>query len=185
MRRSALYALLILSAATMATTSAHAQQTPNRLSQFLHASIGLDDKQLAAMERGEIVVKALDTRDKRDVALFGVVTTSVVHEVYERRLRDFQSWLPRPSRARYGIFSDPPTLQDTRTLTLDPRGLEELKDCRPRACDVKLPAVEMQTARCWRCGSTERHHPVSPPAVGGVCSGVSRAWRLEPDGVRG
>ena len=44
--------------------------TPPRLTQFLQQSIGFDAAQLGTVERGEPVVKVLDTRDRRDVALF-------------------------------------------------------------------------------------------------------------------
>ncbi|MEP6621272.1 MAG: hypothetical protein ABJE47_18245 [bacterium] len=142
-RHPFLTAALLLTAAS----SAFGQNTPSRLVQFLHDNIGLGDKQLAAMERGEIVVKALDTRDKRDVAIFAIVTTSVSRDAYTQRLRDFQSWLPRPSRTHYGVFSDPPVAQDVRSLVLDARGIDELKNCQPHACDVKLPATEMQKFR--------------------------------------
>src|SRR3979490_2538021 len=48
---------------------------PPQLTEFLQRSIGFDAQQLAAVERGEPVVKVLDTRDRRDVAVFGVITT--------------------------------------------------------------------------------------------------------------
>ena len=51
-----------------------AAQRPAQLTQFLEQSIRLDATQLEAIERGEPVVKVLDTRDRRDVALFGIIT---------------------------------------------------------------------------------------------------------------
>src|SRR5438445_785899 len=43
--------------------------TPPRLTQFLQQSIGFDAAQLATIERGEPVVKVLDTRGRGDSAM--------------------------------------------------------------------------------------------------------------------
>src|SRR5437762_4519392 len=51
-------------------------QAPAQLVTFLRQSIGLDSAQLALVERGEGVVKVLDTRDRRDVAVFGIITAT-------------------------------------------------------------------------------------------------------------
>src|SRR5439155_269577 len=72
--------------------------TPPRLTQFLQQSIGFDAAQLATIERGEPVVKVLDTRDRRDVALFGIITAPVARDQYVRALRDFPTSLRTPSR---------------------------------------------------------------------------------------
>jgi len=50
---------------------------PPQLTTFLQQSIGFDARQLAAVERGEPVVKVLETRDRRDVALFGIITSAL------------------------------------------------------------------------------------------------------------
>ena len=133
--------------ASRRTSSLGAQQSPQRLSHFLQETLGLDAKELAALDRGEPVLQTLPTLDRRDVAVFGVIATAVSRETYTQRLRDVQSWLPRPSRTHYGVFSDPPSGSDVRTLTLDPRGIDDLRKCQPHECDIKLPAVEMQKFR--------------------------------------
>src|SRR4029077_16268206 len=67
------------------------QQTPAGLLRFLRQSIGLDSAQLAAVERGTAVVKVLDTKNQRDVAVFGIITADVPRQRYVARLQDFQS----------------------------------------------------------------------------------------------
>jgi hypothetical protein len=124
-----------------------AQQTPAALLRFLRQSIGLDTAQLAAVERGGAVVKVLDTKNKRDVAVFGIITADVPRPVYIGRLRDFQSSLRTPTRTRFGIFSDPATAADVQTLVVDQDDVSELQDCRPDACKIKLPATEMKRLR--------------------------------------
>jgi len=119
-------------------------EPPAALARFLQQSIGLDAAQLSAMERGEAVVKVLDTRDRRDVALFGIVTADVTREAYVRRIRDFQSSLRTATRARFGIFSNPPTAADVAAVTIAERDVKDMRDCRPGDCVVKLPATDMQ-----------------------------------------
>ena len=53
---------------------AAAQEPPPR--PFLRKVIQLDDAQLAAIERGEVVTKLLPATDKSEVAAFGVVKTA-------------------------------------------------------------------------------------------------------------
>ncbi len=130
-----------------ATRPACAQQTPAVLVQFLRQSIGFDSTQLAAVERGEVVVKVLDTQNKRDVAVFGIITSAVPRESYLGRLQDFPNSLRAPTRTRFGIFSDPATPADIQLLTIAPDDVADLKRCRPGDCKIKLPATEMQRIR--------------------------------------
>jgi len=130
-----------------AAAPGYGQQLPAPLARFLQHSIGLDSTQVAVVERGAAVVKVLDTENKRDVAVFGIITADVPREVYVQRLRDFRSSLRRPTRVRFGIFSDPPTAADVQGLIVDIPDLSEVRDCRPGDCKIKLPATEMKRLR--------------------------------------
>jgi len=123
------------------------QQTPGPLARFLRQSIGLDTAQVAAVERGAAVVKVLDTKNQRDVAVFGIVTIDVPRATYIGHLQDFPSSLRTPTRARFGIFSDPANAEDVRGLVLDRDDVSELKDCHPNDCKIKLAATEMKRLR--------------------------------------
>ena len=132
-----------------ATTGAslHAQEPPPRLATFLRQRIGVDSAQLAAVERGEAVVKVLDTPNKRDVAVFGIIWADVPREFYTTRLQDFKESLKTPTRPRFGIFHDPATPRDVEAMTVNRQDLAGLKDCRPGDCNIKLPATEMERFR--------------------------------------
>ena len=119
-------------------------QRPAQLTQFLQRSIGFTDEQLAAVERGEPVVTVLETRDHRDVALFGIVTTPAPREQYVRALRDFPTSLRTPNRTQLGIFSDPATESDVAAVTINSRDVADMKNCKPGDCVVKLPATDMR-----------------------------------------
>src|SRR3989475_12605112 len=85
----------------------HAQQPPARLATFLQQHIGLDSARIASIERGDVIVKVLDTQNKRDVAVFGIITVDVPRTLYVTRLQDFPNSLRAPTRPHFGIFSTP------------------------------------------------------------------------------
>jgi hypothetical protein len=123
------------------------QAAPPQLVRFLRQSIGLDSAQLVLVERGEAVVKVLETRDRRDIAVFGIITADVSREAYAAQLRDFPSSLRTPSRSSFGIFSNPASAADVAAVTISSRDVSDMKDCRPGDCVVKLPAADMQRIR--------------------------------------
>lgn len=123
---------------------AAAPQRPPQLTQFLQQSIGFTDEQLATVERGEAVVKVLDARDRRDVVVFGIITSPQPREAYVRALRNFATSLRTPNRTQLGIFSNPATASDVAAVVINSRDVAEIKNCKPGDCVVKLPAADMQ-----------------------------------------
>lgn len=123
--------------------AAQSQQPPPTLAQFLRESIGLDAAQLALIERGDAVVKVIDTQNPRDVAIFGIATLNMSRDSYVRRLGDFEHSLRSPARAKLGLFSDPATPADVQAVALERQDADDLRKCRPGKCDFKLPATEM------------------------------------------
>lgn len=120
---------------------------PPQLTQFLQQSIGLDAAQLAAVERGEPVAKVLEARDRRDVALFGIITVPVPRDAYVRAIHEFPTSLRTPNRTQLGIFSNPATASDVAAVTINSRDAAEMKDCKPGDCVVKLPTADMRRIR--------------------------------------
>lgn len=146
--RAALYVgVALVSCTTTGAAPVQAQQAPAKLTQFLSQSIGLDSAQLIAVESGKPVVKVLETQNKRDVAVFGIITADVPRAFYVVRMRDFQNSLRAPTRNRFGIFSNPATLADVQDVTIDSEDVADVRRCRPGDCKIKMPATEMQRIR--------------------------------------
>ena len=145
---------LVLTGLLAIAMPARAQQPPQALAEFLRQTVGLEAAQLAAVERGEPVVKVLETLNKRDVAVLGIVAADASRESYVKRLRDFRTSLRTPSRSSLGLFSDPAIPADVQALSLDERDADDLRKCQPGKCDFKLPATEMQRMRERASGST-------------------------------
>src|SRR5919197_3838958 len=121
-----------------------APQRPAQLTQFLQENIGLDAPQLAAVERGEAVVRVLETRGRRDIALFGIIMVPRGREEYVRALRNFPTSLRTPNRTQLGIFSNPAAESDVAAVVINSRDVAEIKSCKPGDCVVKLPAADMR-----------------------------------------
>jgi hypothetical protein len=100
----------------------------------------------AKIRTGSAVVEVLPARD-RELAVVGVVRAGIdSHRLlsWMRRVEDLQrsTYIPLARR-----FSDPPTIDDVRELTLDDQDLDDLRECRPGACGVKLSAPEIVEIR--------------------------------------
>jgi hypothetical protein len=143
---TALY-LALTTGAAIAAVPVLGQQPPPRVAQFLHESIGLDSTQFPAVENGKAVVKLLDTRDTREVAVFGIIAVDRPRPLYIARVRDVEKWLRTPDRRRFGVFGDPATAAEVQDLTMDSNDVAALKSCHPGDCKVKLPATEMRRIR--------------------------------------
>jgi hypothetical protein len=123
---------LALALATAARGSA--QAPPPSLRDFLARDGVLSAAQIAAVERGDVVVKTLPTGDERDVAVMGLVRAD--------RSRRFVIGAIR-ARGAGRAFGTPPTLDDVADMHLTSDDLNELSRCQPNACNFKLPAAGM------------------------------------------
>jgi hypothetical protein len=142
--RQSFPAVRSLSLWLIAVTAPLSAQQPPRLAQFLRQGIGLDAAQIAAVERGEPVVKTLEAANPRDVAVFGIIMTSASRESAVRRLKDFRASLATPTRVRFGIFSDPAVAADVQALVIDAKDADDAKKCKPGDCNFKLAGAEME-----------------------------------------
>jgi hypothetical protein len=139
-------AVIVLLVLLHAAVALDAQQPP-QLAQFLSQSVKLDAVQVAAIERGEPVVRVLDTQHPRDIAVFGVIATNAPRALFVNKLRDFRTSLANPTRVRFGIFSTPAAPADVQTLVIDRDDADDAKKCKPGDCKFKLPATEMAKIR--------------------------------------
>lgn len=125
-----------------------AAQAPVRaLDDFLTHDIKLDASQLAAIARGETVSTVLPTADEHDVAVFAAVRVAVPRSFFVKRQLDFPAALRTPTRGPLHLFGDPAADADVQALQLTSDDLKDLRDCRPGACNFKLPATDMTRLR--------------------------------------
>ena len=142
--------------AILAPAVAPAQEAPPR--PFLRKVIQLDDAQLAAVEKGEVVTKLLPTTDKPEIAAFGVVKTAGTVDQLLALARDVQKFRQVPQIPEMGHFSSPAKIEDLAGLTHPPDDIAALKRCKPGSCDVKLgtKGLELVSKIDWNAADAEK-----------------------------
>lgn len=115
------------------------------------------------IEAGRPVVE-LSSESDVDVALVGAVRTAVDDGrlvAWFRAVEQLQQGKYIPVVRR---FSNPPRIDDLADLELDEDDLEDLRDCRPRHCDLKLSGYEMVKIRAAIDAAGEAWEPAAQHA---------------------
>jgi hypothetical protein len=142
-----------VSIALLFGVAAGAQERPRALDSFLSQTVGLDQSQLTALSRGEVVAKILATADVRDVSVLGVVHVSAQRRAFVQRQRDFPSALRAPTRSVAAVFSVPAKPADVAAIQVSSKDVDDLRDCKPNECNFKLPTADMDQLHAtidWR-----------------------------------
>ena len=141
--------------AVLAPAVAPAQEPPPR--PFLRKVIQLDEGQLAAVEKGEVVTKILPTTDKPEIAAFGVVKAVGTVDQLLTLARDVQKFRQVPQIPEMGYFSSPAKIEDLKGLDHPPDDISALKKCKPGSCDVKMgtKGLEAVSRIDWKAPDAE------------------------------
>jgi hypothetical protein len=101
----------------------------------------LSADQIAALERGELVVQVINPNDKREVVVCGVMKLPSDPETALKAFQLSSTQLKKKSILQSGKFSNPPRTEDLGSLTLSDRDIEDLKKCTVGDCKLKLSAT--------------------------------------------
>ena len=118
--------------------------TPGEPARFLAKYIGLSAGEIEEARRGTVVTKVLNSADREEVALFGVVAVNASRQDVMKRVRDLPRFLQAPGRSAFGTFSTPASASDVSAFVIDGGDFEALKGCKPGNCDVKMPAKNIE-----------------------------------------
>jgi hypothetical protein len=116
---------------------------PAELTAFLQKSVGLDTKQIAAIDSGQLVTKVVRTPIDRDVVVFGIVQVDVPRAFFVSHFKETDLPPRSAGRASFGIFGKPAQASDVGDLALSSDDVKDLRACKPRSCSFKLPASAM------------------------------------------
>lgn len=100
----------------------------------------------AKLDRGEVVVRLLP-HGPGDVAVFAAVRVQADGPRLVAWVNDIAALKKSAYVKGIARFSDPPVLDDLRTLTLTDDDLRALRTCRPGNCALKLAGPEMAALR--------------------------------------
>jgi len=138
---------LVLMLSWLIASDAAAQARWRTLDEFLDRAVNLTAAERASLTRGDPIARTLRTGEERDVAIFGAIQIAAPRSVFTDQQRDFPKALHTPTRTEVQRFSEPAAAQDVETFVVSDDDLEELRDCRPNRCNVKLPGTDMARAR--------------------------------------
>lgn len=123
------------------------QTAPPRLDGFLREQIGFTASELRELDTGKVLVKLPRTTETREVAVFAVMPVGVTADFFAERVRDIVNFTKSDHVIQSGKFSNPPRVEDLATLTFENSDIDALRFCKPKACNVKLPAAAMERFR--------------------------------------
>ncbi len=126
------------------TNSAVAQNSVAEFHKLLREKAALDETGIAALEEGQTVVTLLPVQDKREVAVCGLVSLQVPAEVFLQSFREAMVQQTNLAILEIGRLSSAPTLDDLRTLTIEDRDLDDMKECIVGDCRLKLSATMIE-----------------------------------------
>ena len=111
---------------------------------FLRNAVKFTDAQLAAVERGEAVIKQLESPDKAEVAAFGVVKVKGTQDDFLQKIRQIHIFRKVPEVLQIGRFRAVPSVADLQGLTWEQADLDALRRCKPGQCDVKIGTAGLE-----------------------------------------
>ena len=122
------------------------------LQKFFAQDIGLTEQQIASIQSGQPVAKAMPSREPAEVFLFGAVYIHAAPESYVKFANDFDRFRKLPNYLALGVFSSPPQLSDLKGFSFESDDIENLKTCKPGKCLIQMPASsidEIQRSIDW------------------------------------
>jgi hypothetical protein len=134
-----LAALALIASISPGTLVARSGTEPH---EFLRTVAGFSASELAALEGGAPVAKALDT-DRREVAIVGAVRVKAPRERLFDQYRNVAGLRRSQVFMEVGTFSSTPRVEDLRGLTFEDYDLDTIRECKPGDCGVRLPAESM------------------------------------------
>lgn len=119
----------------------NAQVTDKNLLDYLRSRAALTDADSAGLIDGGSIVKVRPVNDKREVTINGVAAFEAPMTAVMVAFQDAMRQQKGGSIIQLGHFSSPPSLSDLEGLELENAEIEDLKQCRPGACELKLSAT--------------------------------------------
>jgi hypothetical protein len=130
----------------LAANGALAQSSTSDLQRILYEKAAFEPADFAALQHGHTVVKLTPITDKREVALCGLVNLRTNANEF---LRSYLDGMTHQNQTviEAGRFGSAPTVADLQQMTIEPRDLEDLKECVAGDCKIKLSAKMIERLR--------------------------------------
>lgn len=150
----------------------------------LQQLIGADNwttEERAAFEKGDAVVRSLETGNKQEIASLGIVRIKGMQHVSMQAFRDSLDQKRGDQLKLGGRFSDPPALDDVRDLELDEDSVRQLQKCKAGSCDLNLSASTIERLQNEIDWNAERAGEQAEQIIREVVLGYAREYLLRGD----
>jgi hypothetical protein len=107
-------------------------------------AVSADDRQ--ELDRGQPIARVVRGAD-REIAVFAAIQVSIDGDRLVAWTREIGELKRSPYVLAIGRFSDPPTIQDLDSLTLDDGDLSAIRRCQRGDCGLKLAGTEIDRLR--------------------------------------
>ncbi len=114
---------------------------------LLMTAFHLSSEEIARLDRGDVVSRTLDVKNRREVATLGIVRINTSPAKYIERFTDITTFKRTADVLQVGRFSDVPELADVASLIIDDGDLTRLRACQVADCDVRLSAEAIERVR--------------------------------------
>ena len=131
----------------LGTSATLAQHSVAEFHKILREKAAFDEIDFAALEQGQTVVSLLPAKDKREVAVCGLVSLQVPADVFLQSFRESMTRRSSPAILEIGRFSSMPTLDDLQSLTIENRDIDDMRECVVGDCNLKLSAMMIERFR--------------------------------------
>ncbi len=152
-KRTTLSLFACLMAWTLTVSTGAGQTEPRQPHTFLKEYIGFTDAaELRELEQGRVVTKVLETNEKTEVAVFGIVWVEAPIDSFVRWQKDIEHFESGDAVKAIKKISNPPQLSDFDTLIFPEKDLDAIPKCKVGDCKVKVGAERMarlQTEVDW------------------------------------
>jgi len=142
--------LLCTLLACLAASEVLAQDSGASSAEFqkvLAEKVAFAKSDFSALQLNEPVVHSIPTSDKAEIAVSGLVNIRAAADEFLRSYRESMTRKSNAAILEIGAFGGQPSLADLETLTLEPRDIEDLKECVVGECQIKLSAAMIERFR--------------------------------------
>lgn len=127
--------------------TALAQTSMAEFQQVLREKASFEEPDFAALQLNQPVVRLVPAKDKREVAVTGLVNINAGAEEFLRLYRDNMLRKNNAAILEIGSFGQEPALADLDGLTLETVDIDDLKECIAGDCQIKLSAPMIERFR--------------------------------------
>jgi hypothetical protein len=168
----------LVAATVVSAASLHAGDRTVQPFAFLAPATQMEAFDAAGLEDGDVLIKVLPARG-RELAVVAATRTTAPPD----RLIAWMRRIEVMRRGRYvsdvARFSTPPRLEDLDALTLDDTDFEDIRNCRPGDCGLKLSGAEIRRLRQHLDGHAQWKRVIEDEFKGAV---LERARRYLAEG---